>query len=457
MFRTPKCLAGLLLVGGMMAGAGRVAGKGDEKALDLDPLLGGAGVWEMSDEEFAKDYIKENAFASFEWVSSSKSSARLQHLSQWRTTSPDGTSNRLTPTIGQGEHEVGEVIVRFKDHRMNRVEISIYNRGDDGESTQEIYKSQLEAITAFLDENLSVRREARKASGKTKTHGLLWKTAQSYYLLEYSYTKPDRSTNFQFRPEFIILKVAPPPAGGGLAVPERRMKTRGDLEEEVVREENGDVVIKTVPMVDQGQKGYCAVASAERVMRYYGVDVNQHEMAQISNTSWGGTSGKVMSKALGQAAGKYHTRVLTLFEFEDIEEMEAVARSYNQLAKKRDKPEFDLKNYYIPISQLLTEGDPKLLKEVRASGTKYSRFQSKLYSYIDDGVPVLWALYLGVFKEEGLPQSGGGHMRIIIGYNKLTQELIYTDSWGAGHEMKRMKMDEAYTMTMQLTILQPAR
>ncbi len=48
-------------------------------------------------------------------------------------------------------------------------------------------------------------------------------------------------------------------------------------------------------------------------------------------------------------------------------------------------------------------------------------------------------------------------MRIIIGYNKQSQELIYTDSWGAGHEMKRMKMDEAYTMTMQLTILQPAR
>ncbi len=369
---------------------GAYAEKGRE-ALDLDPLLGGESVWEMSDEEFAKKYIKEDAFSTFEWVSSAKSSARLQHLIHWRITSSDGESSKMTPTIGKGEHEIGEVIVRFKDHKINRVEMSIYNRGDDGATTQEVYKNKLKTITAFLDGNLSVRREERKASGRTKTHGLLWKTAQSYYLLEYSYTKASQETGFRFRPEFIILKIAPPPAGGGLAVSEKRMKTRGDLEKEVVREENGDVLIKTVPMVDQGQKGYCAVASAERVMRYYGVDVNQHEMAQISNTSWGGTSGKVMTEALTQAAGKYHTRVLTLFEFEDIKEMEAVARSYNRLAKKKDKPEFDLEHFYIPISQLLTEGDPKLLKEVRASGTKYSRFQSKLYSYIDDGVPVLWA------------------------------------------------------------------
>ena len=31
--------------------------------------------------------------------------------------------------------------------------------------------------------------------------------------------------------------------------------------------ESGDVVIPDVPMVDQGQKGYCVVACAERLMR----------------------------------------------------------------------------------------------------------------------------------------------------------------------------------------------
>ena len=88
MFRTPKSFAAWLVVGAVLAGAGHVAGKSDEKALDLDPLLGGEGVWAMSDQEFAKRYINGDTLASFEWVSSSKSSARLQHLSQWRITSP---------------------------------------------------------------------------------------------------------------------------------------------------------------------------------------------------------------------------------------------------------------------------------------------------------------------------------------------------------------------------------
>ena len=48
---------------------------------------------------------------------------------------------------------------------------------------------------------------------------------------------------------------------------------------------NGDVLLETVPMVDQGQKGYCVVATAERVMRYYGVQVDEHELAELANSS----------------------------------------------------------------------------------------------------------------------------------------------------------------------------
>ncbi|MFT5408473.1 MAG: hypothetical protein ACI9NC_001182 [Verrucomicrobiales bacterium] len=459
--KTRKLLRGVLALNVVFAIGGLLVAEAVPEPLALDPLMGGKVVWEMSDDDFAKKYIKEDTFGSFEWVSSAKASARLQHLSNWKWTSsnPKEESRSLAPTIGLGEHEVGEVLVRFTDNRVRRVEMSIYNRGDDGVIDQHIYLERLKKISGFLDANLEVRKTSDKASGSSTVHSLLWKTEQSHYLLEYSYNK--RSRNSAFRPEFIILKIAPSAVVGRIGGHEKKMKSRGDLEKEVVKEENGDVIIKTVPMVDQGQKGYCAVASAERVMRYYGVDVNQHEMAQISNTTSRGTSGKEMSEALASAAGKYHTRVLTLFEFsyEDRKgwkEMEKVAKSYNRLAKKAKKKEFDIEKYWVPIGRLLSEGDPELLKEVRANGVKYDRFQSKVHSYIDDGVPLLWALYLGVFKEEGLPQSGGGHMRLIIGYNKGSRELIYTDSWGAGHELKRMKMDEAYTMTMQLTVLQPA-
>lgn len=47
---------------------------------------------------------------------------------------------------------------------------------------------------------------------------------------------------------------------------------------------DGDVVIPDGPMVDHGPKGYCAVATTERMMRYYGMDVDQHEIAQLAGS-----------------------------------------------------------------------------------------------------------------------------------------------------------------------------
>ena len=76
---------------------------------------------------------------------------------------------------------------------------------------------------------------------------------------------------------------------------------------------------------------------------------------------------------------------------------------------------------------------------------------------IDAGTPLLWALQVGVFPERGIPQQGGGHMRIVIGYNQKTDEVIYTDSWGPGHEFKRMSTANAYTATMHLITLKPSQ
>jgi hypothetical protein len=47
-------------------------------------------------------------------------------------------------------------------------------------------------------------------------------------------------------------------------------------------------------------------------------------------------------------------------------------------------------------------------------------------------------------------------MRLIIGYNDTKKEIIFSDSWGAGHEMKRMAAPDASAATMGLYLLQPA-
>jgi len=99
---------------------------------------------------------------------------------------------------------------------------------------------------------------------------------------------------------------------------------------------------------------------------------------------------------------------------------------------------------------------PDIYREVRMKSTSdFGRFQRDIQRNIDEGVPLLWSVRLGIVNEKELPQAAGGHMRIIIGYNSTTREIVYSDSWGRGHEEKRMPLDDAWTITTGLSSLQP--
>lgn len=65
---------------------------------------------------------------------------------------------------------------------------------------------------------------------------------------------------------------------------------RQKIKENVVIRANGDVLIEGIPMIDQGEKGYCAPASCARVMNYYGFGGDEHIMAKIMGTTAYGTS-----------------------------------------------------------------------------------------------------------------------------------------------------------------------
>jgi hypothetical protein len=86
-------------------------------------------------------------------------------------------------------------------------------------------------------------------------------------------------------------------------------------------------------------------------------------------------------------------------------------------------------------------------------------FTSTVKEYVNKGVPLLWALELGRAQEDPpLPGSGqtrGGHMRMIIGYNEARNQILFTDSWGAGHELKRMTLLDAYDVTIGLYSMAP--
>jgi hypothetical protein len=296
----------------------------------------------------------------------------------------------------------------------------------------------------------------------------MWMGKETLAQLEYSggkerirdpYSGRERSgPNFQG--EFIRLRLLPKPdsligvntsTGGKVAV------RRSELGKSVVRETSGDVFIPNVPMVDQGDKGYCAVATSARVLNYYGVPADQHEMAQVSGNEagGGGTNPDEMEDAMKKLSGKYKTRFTTVLDLDySSRKYESFLRKYNTVAKKLDKKVLDTDNYIYFFGGL----DPVVLREVNGKGQTYERFMKAVKENIDKGVPVMWALQLGLFPENGekARQSGGGHMRLIIGYNAGKDEIIFSDSWGAGHEKKRMAAPDASAATMGLYLLQPS-
>ena len=132
-------------------------------------------------------------------------------------------------------------------------------------------------------------------------------------------------------------------------------------------------------------------------------------------------------------------------------------KAYNRLIRKNKEGKEFREGAVTPYQYFLSNCHGPTLREVRAKGTAFDRFRKQIRDNIDTGTPLLWALQVGVFPERGIPQQGGGHMRLVIGYNSKTDEILYTDSWGPGHEFKRMSAANAYTATMHLITLKPSQ
>jgi hypothetical protein len=84
------------------------------------------------------------------------------------------------------------------------------------------------------------------------------------------------------------------------------------------------------------------------------------------------------------------------------------------------------------------------------------KFAKLIKKYIDKGTPLMWSMTTGIHAEFGT-QSGniGGHMRTIIGYNEKTGEILYSDTWGKGHELKRWSTEQVFTVTSSIYELRP--
>lgn len=432
----------------------------EDTRVTLDVLINPAGLWTATPEQLEKHY----GHAGLRWLSDRKDRALLRPNWLWIKKEKEAASQSGAATIEVdvkrqsfslfgGRSGAEEVTFDFKDGRLAMISLSIWNKGDSEEINERDFLRKIEELSGSLSEKLKVRAQelGRDTRSASKAERIRWETPATLAQLEHAATK-SRESGFQG--EFIRLRLAPRTKAevGSSASANVAKVGASDLLKNVRKEPNGDVFIAAVPMVDQGEKGYCALASTERVMRYYGIQCDQHDMAQAAQGDAWGTNPDELQDALHKLQGRFKIRVRDLIHW-DIKDYIRFTEIYNREAKRLGARLCEEGYYWVSFQGL----DKEALKAARCRGSALDRFRRAVTDHTGRGVPLLWGLELGIFPENGeeARQSGGGHMRLIIGYNEKTDELIFSDSWGAGHEMKRMDMKEAFTVTKGLYMVEP--
>ena len=389
--------------------------KSGELACRLDALVLIPQTWALTPDQLDGHYevpegVEPRDNPYFEWLTTERDRAYFIRQPY--------TNLTIDLSLFDGTVPVEDVTVDFIEGKLNGITVSVFNRGDAESIELDEFERRKQLCGQALSEQLGVRPVARKANPTQGllTEGWVWVSEKGMAVLEHN---PEASLG---RPEFLRMKLAPRDTKGAFAAAMRDRSAAiklSDLPRNVVREGNGDVYIKGIPMVDQGPKGYCVVASCQRLLEYYGIPCDQHQIAQIAEAdARSGTSTLAMSAALEKVDFRFKTRFTMLFA-------------------------------------LMTNG--KLYEMRRQEPSEFKDFEKKIVEYVDEGIPLLWSLELGKFEEEPAisQQANGGHMRMVIGYNAGNGKLIFSDSWGAGHEVKYMDMRDAYKATHGLFVMHP--
>jgi len=413
-----------LLIGGVSADDDAAAfmeefRKGEIDAR-LDVLVAVPKIWQMTPDGLESVFalpegvqLKNNPY--FKWMSDRRNRAVFMRQ--------PFSNLQVNLSLFDGELPLDEVTVDFVDGKMNGIRMSLFNRGDSEDIGAEEFDRRWRLCGSKVSELMGVRPTMRKANHNQGlvTEGWIWISPQGMALLDYNPEAVDGGER-----EFLRLWLAPRDATGVMAAAfqNRPASTRfRGLADHVTSTDEGDVFIQNIPMVDQGPKGYCVVASVQRLFEFYSIPADQHQLAQIAGSDAAmGTSLLAIAEALRKIDFRFKTR----FRIHAMSHNGSLV-TVNQRQMSVGKP--------------FSEND--FLRMIRRS--------------VDSGVPVLWSLQLGLFPEIPAisPQTSGGHMRMIIGYNDEKSQLLFSDSWGAGHELKRMDMGHAYKASQALFTISP--
>lgn len=225
------------------------------------------------------------------------------------------------------------------------------------------------------------------------------------------------------RDEYVALRIMSAKSadeGGRSRIPDSELMARA--KSRVERRPNGDVVLKDIPMVNQGPKGYCAPATWERAMRYMGVPADMYVLAMAGQS---GAGGGTSVAALAEGA------------------REAVVRAGRKIEQAAMKIE------PAAVSKYVDRGLPIM----------WAMYSTKAYNAIADARtkaraevtdPAEWKKRLADAKKDLRTlkvEKDAAHVCMIIGYNRETGEIAVSDSWGPTYAERWITAAEAQAVS----------
>jgi len=314
-----------------------------------------------------------------------------------------GYPKKPIPVLGTPAYMLS---LQSNEGRVTAVTIMFANRGDypafrsndplhfpSKEELKEFdkaLKTDFETLSAALTAKLG-DPQSKMAVGGLEPHrrSLRWEWGEQTFVVSHD------------DEQMVSLKIIPTDRSNARLLSDEQVRLM--LKSRITKRPNGDVILDQIPMVNQGPKGYCVPATFERYLRYVGIPADMYELAAGGGTDFGGgTSFSTMAEGLDRY----------------------VRRQGRHLDKAALK--FSING----VARYLDEGRPIIwgLYSTRAFNELSSTLTDTRQNITD------WAKWKKTVASTDVstlgPERSSGHACLIIGYNRATGEIAFTDSWG---------------------------
>ena len=236
--------------------------------------------------------------------------------------------------------------------------------------------------------------------------------------------------------EYVALRIVP----AALADAEGKGQRLSDEEvaerfrSSVSRRANGDVIIKDIPMIDQGPKGYCVPATWARYCLYAGIPADLYLFGMTAETTSSGSHMDTMAQNVDRLVSQHNRRIRTENRRALIKYLDGYIDSGVPLIIAIS---CDDEFYHDQLTERAgARRNVADMKSWAASLQQYRLAAKKL--------PARAPVSIG---DAGLPVRMG-HACMVIGYNKATREIALSDSWGAMYEERWLTEEEADAICM---------